>query len=76
MDPIIQKAHNILYKEFSSDEINILGSWINGWDITTLSLLQKLRLLLKALFKPKMLKKINSARTMAYGFSKSRDWGF
>ncbi|MFX0173907.1 MAG: NAD(P)/FAD-dependent oxidoreductase [Candidatus Hodarchaeota archaeon] len=75
-DPIIQKAHNILYKDFSEDEINTIGSWVNGWDITTLNRLKKLHLLIKILLKPKMIKRINSARTMAYGFSKCRDWGF
>lgn len=76
MDPIIQQAHNILYKKFSADEIEIFGSWIDGWDITTLSKYQKMRLFIKALLKPSMLKKFNDARIIAHGFSKSRDWGF
>lgn len=76
MDPIIQKAHDILYKKFSADEIEIFGSWIDGWDITTLSKYQKIRLFVKALLKPSMLKKFNDARIIAHGFSKSRDWGF
>lgn len=75
-DPIIQQAHNALYHTFSADEIEIFGSWINGWDITTLNIYSRIKLLIKALLKPSMLKKISKAKTMAYGFSKSRDWGF
>jgi electron transfer flavoprotein-quinone oxidoreductase len=75
-DPIIQQAHNILYNTFSAEDIEIFGSWIDGWDITTLNLFRKTSLFIKALSKPSMLKKFSKARTMAYGFSKSRDWGF
>ncbi|MHA2223665.1 MAG: NAD(P)/FAD-dependent oxidoreductase [Candidatus Hodarchaeales archaeon] len=75
-DPIIQQAHNILYNQFSASEIEIFGSWIDGWDITQLSGFQKLRLFAKALVKPSMLKKFGEARVIAHAFSKSRDWGF
>jgi geranylgeranyl reductase family protein len=75
-DPIIQEAHKILYSTFSASEIEIIGSWINGWDITNLNLFQRVHLFLKALSKPHMLKKFTQARKLAYGFSKSRDWGF
>lgn len=75
-DPIIQKAHKILYLEFSAEEINAFGLLVDGWDITTLSHLKKLHLFIKALFKPVIMRKFNDARTIAYGFSKSRDWGF
>jgi len=37
---------------------------------------QKLRLFLKSLISPSMLKKFSEARIIAHGFSKSRDWGF
>ena len=76
MDPIIQQAHEILYNKFSADDIETFGSWIDGWDITTLSMFQKLRLFLKSLISPSMLKKFSEARIIAHGFSKSRDWGF
>jgi len=76
MDPIIQKAHEILYNKFSEQDIEIFGSWVDGWDITTLNNFQKFRLFLKALLKPSMLKKFGDARIVAHGFSKSRDWGF
>ena len=75
-DPIIQQAHNALYHTFSAEEIEIIGSWIDGWDITSLNIYSRIKLLIKALTKPSMLKKISKAKTMAYGFSKSRDWGF
>jgi electron transfer flavoprotein-quinone oxidoreductase len=75
-DPIIQQAHNALYHTFSAEEIEIIGSWINGWDITSLNIFRRIILLFKAFSKPSMLKKISHAKTMAYGFSKSRDWGF
>ncbi len=75
-DPIIQKAHNILYNSLTSKDIDIFGSWIDGWDITSMSRIQRLYLFMKAIIKPSMLKKISEARTIAYGFSKSRDWGF
>lgn len=75
-DPIIQRAHEILYDKFSANEIEIFGSWVDGWDITTLSMFQKLRLFVKSLLNPSMLKKFNDARIIAHGFSKSRDWGF
>ena len=75
-NPIIQQTHKILYEIFTADDIEIIGSWINGWDITSLNLFKKLNLFTKAILKPSMLKKISKAKTMAYGFSKSRDWGF
>lgn len=75
-DPIIQHAHDILYNKFTANEIETFGSWIDGWDITTLNSLQKTRLFMKALLKPTMLKKFRDARIIAHGFSKSRDWGF
>ena len=75
-DPIIHQAHDILYNKFSGEDIETFGSWVDGWDITTLNMFRKLRLLVKSLFKPSMLKKINDARILAHGFSKSRDWGF
>ncbi|MFX0141994.1 MAG: NAD(P)/FAD-dependent oxidoreductase [Candidatus Hodarchaeota archaeon] len=76
MDPIIQSAHEVLYKKFSAKDIEIFGSWVDGWDITTLNSFQKFRLFLKALRSPSMLKKFGDARIVAHGFSKSRDWGF
>lgn len=76
MDPIIQHAHKILYNKFSAEDIETFGSWVDGWDITTLNTFQKFRLFLKALFNPSMLKKFGDARIIAHGFSKSRDWGF
>jgi flavin-dependent dehydrogenase len=76
MDPIIQQAHEILYNKFTAQDIEIFGSWVDGWDITTLNSFQKFRLFLKALFNPSMLKKFSDARIVAHGFSKSRDWGF
>ena len=76
MDPIIQIAHEILYNKFSAEDIETFGSWVDGWDITTLNTFQKFRLFLKALFSPSMLKKFGDARIVAHGFSKSRDWGF
>lgn len=75
-DPIIQQAHEILYNKFTANDIEIFGSWVDGWDITNLNTFQKLRLLLKALLSPSMLKKFSDARIIAHGFSKSRDWGF
>ena len=75
-DPIIQKAHNILYNSLSPEDIDMFGSWIDGWDITSMSRIQRLYLFMKAITKPSMLKKLSEAKTMAYGFSKSRDWGF
>ncbi|MFX0014546.1 MAG: NAD(P)/FAD-dependent oxidoreductase [Promethearchaeota archaeon] len=75
-DPIIQKAHKILYNKFSAEDIEIFGSWVDGWDITTLNVFQKLRLFGKSLCTPSMLKKFGDARIIAHGFSKSRDWGF
>ncbi|UCG90515.1 MAG: NAD(P)/FAD-dependent oxidoreductase [Candidatus Heimdallarchaeota archaeon] len=75
-DPIIQQAHEILYNKFSGDDIETFGSWVDGWDITSLSMFRKVRLFLKALFSPSMLKKFGDARIVAHGFSKSRDWGF
>ncbi len=76
MDPIIQHAHEILYNKFSAEDIETFGSWVDGWDITTLNTFQKFRLFLKALLSPSMLKKFGDARIIAHGFSKSRDWGF
>ncbi|MFW9903096.1 MAG: NAD(P)/FAD-dependent oxidoreductase [Candidatus Thorarchaeota archaeon] len=76
MDPIIQHAHKILYNKFSAEDIETFGSWVDGWDITTLNTFQKLRLFLKSLLNPSMLKKFSDARIIAHGFSKSRDWGF
>ncbi len=75
-DPVIQEAHDILYSKFSPSDIDAFGSLLNGWDITTISSLQKIILLIKALKMPSKLKRINDVRTVAYGFSKSRDWGF
>ncbi|MHA1994300.1 MAG: NAD(P)/FAD-dependent oxidoreductase [Candidatus Hodarchaeales archaeon] len=75
-DPAIQKAHEILYSKFSPTDIETFGSLLDGWNITTISRLQKLILLFKAMKKPSNLKRINDVRTVAYGFSKSRDWGF
>ncbi|MHA1976189.1 MAG: NAD(P)/FAD-dependent oxidoreductase [Candidatus Hodarchaeales archaeon] len=75
-DPAIQKAHEILYSKFSPSDIETFGSLLNGWDITTISGFQKFILFLKALKNPSNLKRINEVRTVAYGFSKSRDWGF
>ncbi|UCE15110.1 MAG: NAD(P)/FAD-dependent oxidoreductase [Candidatus Heimdallarchaeota archaeon] len=75
-DPIIQHAHDILYNKFTANEVETFGSWVDGWDITTLNTFQKTRLFLKALLKPTMLKKFRDARIIAHGFSKSRDWGF
>jgi digeranylgeranylglycerophospholipid reductase len=76
MDPIIQAAHEILYNKFSAEDIETFGSWVDGWDITTLNAFQKFKLFLKALLTPSMLKKFGDARIVAHGFSKSRDWGF
>ncbi|MHA2243431.1 MAG: NAD(P)/FAD-dependent oxidoreductase [Candidatus Hodarchaeales archaeon] len=75
-DPIIHQAHEILYNKFSSEDIETFGSWVDGWDITELSIFQKLQLGVKSLFTPSMLKKFSDARIVAHGFSKSRDWGF
>ena len=41
-DPIIQKAHSILYSSFTPSELEMFGSLIDGWDITTLNHLQKI----------------------------------
>ncbi|MFX0122926.1 MAG: NAD(P)/FAD-dependent oxidoreductase [Candidatus Hodarchaeota archaeon] len=76
MNPVIQHAHEVLYNKFSAEDIEIFGSWVDSWDITTLNTFQKLRLVLKALLSPSMLKKFGDARIVAHGFSKSRDWGF
>jgi geranylgeranyl reductase family protein len=76
-DPAIQKAHNILYSDFTSSELKMFGSLIDGWDITTLNRLQKLILSLKVLLKgPSAIRRLKDMRTLAFGFSKSRDWGF
>lgn len=75
-DPIIQQAHEILYNKFSGEDIEIFGSLVDGLDITTLGLFQKIRLFVKTLLSPSMLKNFNEARIIAHGFSKSRDWGF
>ena len=75
-DPVIQKAHEILYNKLSPEDIETFGTLLDGWDITAISSFQKIILLLKALKKPSTLWRINEVRTVAYGFSKSRDWGF
>ena len=75
-DPTIQQAHQILYNEMSPSDLEAFGSLIDGWDITTFNRIQKFVLFLKALTKPSLLKRINEMRKIAYGFSKSRDWGF
>ncbi len=75
-DPVIQEAHKIIYSKFSPADLDTFGSLLNGWDITEISNFQKIILLLKALKKPSNLRRINEVRTVAYGFSKSRDWGF
>ncbi|WP_455143458.1 NAD(P)/FAD-dependent oxidoreductase [Candidatus Hodarchaeum mangrovi] len=75
-DPIIQKAHQILYSDFTAYDLENFGSLINGWDITRMNIWKKLLLSFKALSKPSMIKKFWNARIIAYGFSKSRDWGF
>ena len=75
-DPIIQKAHEVLYSEFNAKDLENFGSLIDGWDITRMNFWKKLLLSFKALSKPSMLKKYKKARIIAYGFSKSRDWGF
>ena len=74
--PSIQQAHDILYNKMSPSDLEDFGSIIDGWDITAFSRLQKLILFLKAFKKPSLLKRIQEMRTIAYGFSKSRDWGF
>jgi flavin-dependent dehydrogenase len=76
-DPVIQKAHSILYSSFTPSELEIFGSIIDGWDISSLNRLQKLILTLKVLLKgPSAIKRLKDMRTLAFGFSKSRDWGF
>lgn len=76
-DPVIQKAHSILYSSFTPSELEMFGSIIDGWDISSLNRLQKLILTLKVLLKgPSAIKRLKDMRTLAFGFSKSRDWGF
>ncbi|NHJ00555.1 MAG: NAD(P)/FAD-dependent oxidoreductase [Candidatus Heimdallarchaeota archaeon] len=75
-NPIIQQAHEILYDYFTAEDLDTLGKWFNGWDITEFSKMQKIKIFLKAMTKPKLLRKFNNAKTLAHGFSTSRDWGF
>jgi geranylgeranyl reductase family protein len=75
-DPVIQEAHKIIYSKFSPRDLDTFGSLLNGWDITEISNFQKFILLLKSLKQPSNLRRINEVRKVAYGFSKSRDWGF
>ena len=75
-DPVIQKAHVLLYSKFSPSDIETFGWLLDVWNITTISNFQKIILFLKALKKPSNLKRIKDVRTVAYAFSQSRDWGF
>ncbi|MHA1972231.1 MAG: NAD(P)/FAD-dependent oxidoreductase [Candidatus Hodarchaeales archaeon] len=75
-DPIIQEAHKVLYNRLTPEELELFGSLINGWDITTLSSYKKLKLFIKAGLHPSLIRNIKDGKIVAYGFSKSRDWGF
>ncbi len=75
-DPEIQKAHKILYSNFSPSELESFGQLVNGWDLTTLDNKQKFYLVFKFLRRPSFLKRFKDLQTIAHGFSKSRDWGF
>ncbi|MFW9856056.1 MAG: NAD(P)/FAD-dependent oxidoreductase [Candidatus Thorarchaeota archaeon] len=74
--PTIKSAHNILYTKFTGKDLEDFGQMIDGWNITSLSAIQKLVLPLKAIFHPRLLRKFRDARIVAQGFSISRDWGF
>ncbi|MHA1329755.1 MAG: NAD(P)/FAD-dependent oxidoreductase [Candidatus Hodarchaeales archaeon] len=75
-DPIIQEAHKVLYDKLTPEEVESFGSLVNGWDITTLSFYKKVKLFIKAGIHPSLIRNIKNGITIAYGFSKSRDWGF
>ncbi|MHA2166010.1 MAG: NAD(P)/FAD-dependent oxidoreductase [Candidatus Hodarchaeales archaeon] len=75
-DPEIQEAHKILYTKFSSSELESFGKLVNGWDLTTLDNKKKFLLGFKLLRRPSFIKRFKDLRTIAHGFSKSRDWGF
>ncbi len=75
-DPVIQKAHKILYSDFSPSELESFGRLVNGWDLTTLNKLQIALLGIKLLKRPLLVKHFRNLRILAHGFSKSRDWGF
>ncbi|MFW9778812.1 MAG: geranylgeranyl reductase family protein [Candidatus Heimdallarchaeota archaeon] len=75
-NPTIKSAHDILYAKFTGKDLENFGQMIDGWNITSLSAIQKLVLPLKALFHPRLLLKFRDARIVAQGFSISRDWGF
>jgi electron transfer flavoprotein-quinone oxidoreductase len=75
-DPEIQEAHKILYTNFSSSELESFGQLVNGWDLTTLDNKKKFLLGFKLLRRPFFIKRFKDLRTIAHGFSKSRDWGF
>jgi digeranylgeranylglycerophospholipid reductase len=75
-NPVIKTAHDILYTKFTGQDLEDFGYLIDGWNITSLSAIQKLLLPLKAVFQPRLLRKFRDARIVAQGFSISRDWGF
>jgi len=75
-DPEIQEVHKILYTNFSQPELESFGHLVDGLDLTTLNKMQIVSLVMKTLRKPKLLKRYKDLRTIAHGFSKSRDWGF
>jgi geranylgeranyl reductase family protein len=75
-DPMIQKAHKIIYSDFTPSDLDSFGQLVNGWDLTALDKMQLVFLGIKLLRRPSLIKKFNDLRIVAHGFSKSRDWGF
>ena len=59
----IQKGHEALYNSFTAEDLNILGNWFDGWDITEFNNLQKILIFFKALRNPKMFRKFKSLCT-------------
>ncbi len=68
MSPVYKDALQY-YRELTNEELNKVGNLVNGMDLTNLSKLFKAKLLLAGLLKPKKLKTIMKASSLANKYS-------